>query len=153
MARGDSSTRTQAPHTLLIVDDERSLRFSIGEWARDAGWSPIEAASGREAFERLRERAADVVLLDLRLGDEDGMQVLKRLREEDPGRPVIMLTGHGTVEHAVRATKLGAYDFMMKPPNLDHLGVVVERALQHSRLSREVEHYRSGASGPPQIVG
>jgi DNA-binding NtrC family response regulator len=135
------------------VDDERSLRFSIGEWARDAGWNPIEAASGREAFERLRAQPADVVLLDLKLGDEDGMQVLKRLREDDPNRPVIMLTGHGTVEHAVRATKLGAYDFMMKPPNLDHLGVVVQRALEHSRLRREVEHYRAGSSGPPVIVG
>jgi DNA-binding NtrC family response regulator len=153
MVRGDSSTRTQTSHTLLIVDDERSLRFSIGEWARDQGWIPIEAASGREAFERLKSQPADVVLLDLKLGDEDGMQVLKRLREDDPDRPVIMLTGHGTVEHAVRATRLGAYDFMLKPPLLDHLGVVVQRALEHARLRREVDHYRAGSQGPPQIVG
>jgi len=153
MVKGDSSTRTQTTHTLLIVDDERSLRFSIGEWARDAGLQPIEAASASEAFERLREKAADVVLLDLKLGDEDGLQVLKRLREDDPSRPVILLTGHGTVEHAVRATKLGAYDFMLKPPNLDHLGVVVERALEHARLRGEVQHYRQGVAGPPAVIG
>jgi two-component system nitrogen regulation response regulator NtrX len=64
-----------------------------------------------------------------------------------------MLTGHGTVEHAVRATRLGAYDFMLKPPLLDHLGVVVQRALEHARLRREVDHYRTGSQGPPQIVG
>jgi len=151
--KGDSSTRTQTMNTLLIVDDERSLRFSIGEWARDNGLLPIEAASSSEAFERLRERGADVVLLDLKLGDEDGLQVLKRLREDDPNRPVILLTGHGTVEHAVRATKLGAYDFMLKPPNLDHLGVVVERALEHARLRGEVQHYRQGAAGPPAVIG
>ena len=153
MAKGDSSTHTQPAHTLLIVDDERSLRFSIGEWARDAGLEPLEAVTGREALDRLREQAVDVVLLDLRLGDEDGLQVLKRLREEDPAVPVILLTGHGTVEHAVRATKLGAYDFMLKPPDLDHLGVVVQRAIEHSRLRREVEHLRGTQEREVRLIG
>jgi two-component system response regulator HydG len=151
MARGDTPTRTSvAPNTLLIVDDERSLRFSIGEWARDAGFQPLEAPNGREAIERVREGVVDLVLLDLKLGDEDGLQVLKRLRDEDPALPVVMLTGHGGVEHAVKATKLGAYDFMLKPPDLDHLGVVLARALEHSRLRREVEHYRGAAQ--PEVV-
>src|SRR5258706_10154264 len=124
MAKGESPTHTQAPCTLLVVDDERSLRFTIGEWARDLGFTPLEAATGAEALERLREQAVDVVLLDLRLTNEDGMEVLKRLREDDPTLPVVMLTGHGGVEHAVQAIKLGAYDFMQKPPDLDHLGVL-----------------------------
>jgi len=153
MVRGDNPTRTEAPNTLLVVDDERSLRFSIGEWARDLGWRALEAASGAEAFERLREQRADVVLLDLKLGDEDGLRVLQKLRDEDPGRPVIMLTGHGGVDHAVKATKLGAYDFMLKPPSLEHLGLIVQRALEHSRLSQEVRHYREGAGGPPRVIG
>src|SRR5512134_2829022 len=84
MAKGDNSTRVQTAHTLLIVDDEPSLRFSIGEWARDSGLNALEAGDGREALEQLRERGADVVLLDLKLGDEDGLQVLRRLKEEDP---------------------------------------------------------------------
>ncbi|HEV2104235.1 MAG TPA: sigma-54 dependent transcriptional regulator [Candidatus Eisenbacteria bacterium] len=153
MAKGDSPTRLAAPQTLLIVDDERSLRFSIGEWARDAGFAPIEAANGREALEAARERGADAVLLDLRLGDEDGLQILKQLHEADPQLPVVMLTGHGSVEHAVRAIRLGAYDFMLKPPDLGHLGVVLGRALEHARLRREVAHLRRSAGGAQPIVG
>jgi DNA-binding NtrC family response regulator len=153
MAKGDSSTRVQSAQTLLIVDDERSLRFSIGEWARDAGYAPLEAANSREALEAVREQGVDAVLLDLKLGDEDGLKVLKQLRETDPTLPVVMLTGHGSVEHAVRAIKIGAYDFMLKPPDLDHLGVVLERALEHARLRREVDHLRAAAPSAQPIVG
>ena len=153
MAKGDSMTRTQGAQTLLIVDDERSLRFSIGEWARDMGYAPLEASSGREALELVREHGADAVLLDLRLGDEDGLKILKQIRDADPTMPVVMLTGHGTVEHAVRAIKIGAYDFMLKPPDLDHLGVVLERAIEHARLRREVDHLRASAPSAQPILG
>jgi DNA-binding NtrC family response regulator len=153
MAKGETPTQTQGTHALLVVDDERSLRFTIGEWARDAGFQPLEAADGAQALERVREQQVDVVVLDLRLEQEDGMDVLRRLREEDPALPVIVLTGHGTVEHAVRATRLGAYDFMLKPPDLDHLGVVVHRALEHARLQREVAHWRAAPVGEQQMIG
>src|SRR5437867_3539569 len=113
MARGASPTQTQSTHTLLVVDDERSLRFSIGEWARDVGYQALEAAGGAEALEFVRDQSVDVVLLDLKLGGEDGMEVLRRVREEDPILPVVILTGHGGVEHAVQATKLGAHDFVL----------------------------------------
>src|SRR5215831_899448 len=163
MAKGDIPTHSavnehraavQTAHTLLIVDDEPSLRFSIGEWARDSGLAALEAADGREALDQIRDRGADVVLLDLKLGEEDGLQVLRRIREEDPSLPVIMLTGHGGVEHAVQATRLGAYDFIeKKPPYLEHLEVVVRRALEHSRLKREVEHLRSTGTVELPILG
>ncbi|HTR97974.1 MAG TPA: sigma-54 dependent transcriptional regulator [Candidatus Acidoferrales bacterium] len=153
MAKGDSPTRAQNAETLLIVDDERSLRFSIGEWARDMGFTPLEVGGGREALDAVRENGADAVLLDLRLGDEDGLKVLKAIRELDPLVPVVMLTGHGTVEHAVRAIKMGAYDFMLKPPDLDHLGVVLERALEHARLKREVDHLRATSPSAQPLVG
>src|SRR5262245_3189937 len=113
MARGESPAGTQAAQTLLVVDDEKNLRLGLSEWARDIGFLPVEAASGREALEAVREQNVDVVLLDLRLQNEDGLDVLKRLRDEEPSLPVIMLTGHGSFEHAVQATKLGAYDFML----------------------------------------
>jgi DNA-binding NtrC family response regulator len=142
MARGESPTRAETAHTLLIVDDERSLRFSISEWARDTGFHPLEAMSGREALERVHEQPVGAVLLDLKLGSEDGLEVLKRLRQEDPALPIIMLTGHGSLQHAVEATRLGAFDFMVKPPDLDHLGVVLERAIEHARLRREVDVHR-----------
>jgi two-component system nitrogen regulation response regulator NtrX len=153
MAKGDSPTQTQAARTVLIVDDERTLRFSLGEWARDAGFHPLEAASESEALERLRDHEVDVVVLDLKLGDEDGLQVLRRLREQDPALPVVMLTGHGTVEHAVRATKLGAYDFVLKPPDLEHLEVVLRRAMEHARLRREVEHLRGAGAEAQPLLG
>jgi len=147
-------TQTGAPATLLIVDDERTLRFTIGEWARDAGFRAVEAENGRDAVTAVREQGVDVVLLDLKLGNEDGLQVLKRLREEDSALPVIMLTGHGGVQHAVEAIRIGAYDFVeKKPPYLEHLEVVVRRALEHARLRREVDHHRSGGNEPPQLLG
>src|SRR5689334_24852497 len=153
MAKGDSSTRAPSKGTLLVVDDERTLRFSIGEWARDEGYSPLEAASGREALELARERGIDAVVLDLKLADEDGLRVLRELRDSDPGLPVVMLTGHGTVEQAVRAIQLGAYDFMVKPPDLGHLGVVLDRALEHARLQLEVSRLRESATGKLEIIG
>jgi len=151
MAKGELPTRTQSSHALLIVDDERSLRFSIGEWARDSGYTAIEAAGGEQALEAVRDGAADAVLLDLKLGGEDGIEVLKRLRAEDDALPVIMLTGHGSIAHAVEATRLGAFDFMVKPPDLDHLGVVVARAIEHTRLRREVSGLRREKL--PSLVG
>jgi len=153
MARDASPSATRTVHKLLIVDDERSLRFSLGEWARDLGYEPLEASSAVEALQQVREHAVQVVLLDLKLGPDDGIELLQRLREEDPHLPVIMITGHGTVEHAVRATRLGAYDFMLKPPNLDHLAVVVDRAIQHARLKREVEHHRSAPGRGREMIG
>ena len=81
------------------------------------------------------------------------MQVLRRLREVDPVLPVVMLTGHGTVEHAVRATRLGAYDFVLKPPDLEHLEVVLRRAMEHAHLRREVDHLRAGAAVSATLLG
>ncbi len=153
MGKGDSPTQTQSARTILIVDDERSLRFSLGEWARDAGFHPLEATNEGEALERVRDHEVDAVVLDLKLADEDGIQVLRRLRELDPALPVVMLTGHGTVEHAVRATRLGAYDFVLKPPDLEHLEVVLRRAMEHARLRREVDHLRSGAGAAQPLLG
>jgi two-component system response regulator AtoC len=153
MAKGDSSTRAPSKGTLLVVDDERTLRFSIGEWARDEGYAPLEAASGREALELARERGIDAVVLDLKLADEDGLRVLRELKDSDPTLPVVMLTGHGTVEQAVRAIQLGAYDFMLKPPDLAHLGLVLERALEHARLRQEVSRLRQSGAGRVEIVG
>ena len=142
MVRGEAPTQTSNAPTLLIVDDERSLRFTIGEWARDTGFQALEAAGAGEAMRLVRESPVDAVLLDLKLGDDDGMHVLREMRREDPALPVVMLTGHGTIEHAVRATRLGAWDFILKPPDLDRLGVVLRRALEHANLQREVQRLR-----------
>jgi DNA-binding NtrC family response regulator len=143
MAKGDAPTQTASSLSILIVDDERSIRFGITEWARDAGYTPFEAASGREALERLREHTVDAIILDLRLGDVDGLQVLKRIREEDTGTPVIMLSAHASFDHVVQAIKLGAFWFLSKPLDTDQLGALLQLALENARLKREVELHRS----------
>ncbi|MBI1799778.1 MAG: sigma-54-dependent Fis family transcriptional regulator [Candidatus Eisenbacteria bacterium] len=140
MAKGETGIRSAT--RLLIVDDERSIRFGIGEWARDAGYEPIEASSGREALERVREQEVDAVVLDLKLGDMDGLQVLKRVREIDPEIPVVMLSAHATFDHVVQAVQSGAFWFLSKPLDNDALGALLERALETAKLRREVEEHR-----------
>ena len=142
MPKGEPETHAQTAHTLLIVDDERSIRFGISEWARDAGYEPLEASSGREALERLREQPVDAVILDLKLGDMDGLQVLRRLREDDAAVPVIMLSAHASFDHVVQAIKAGAFWFLPKPLDNDQLGALLEVALDNARLRREVEIHR-----------
>ena len=142
MPKGEPETHTQTAHTLLIVDDERSIRFGISEWARDAGYQPFEAATGREALEQLKEQPVDAIVLDLRLGDMDGLQVLRRLREDDPTVPVIMLSAHASFDHVVQAIKAGAFWFLPKPLDNDQLGALLELAIENARLRREVEAHR-----------
>jgi DNA-binding NtrC family response regulator len=133
------------PHSatrLLIVDDERSIRFGIGEWARDAGYEPLEASSGREALEIIREQVVDAVVMDLKLGDMDGLQVLSRLRELEPQLPVVMLSAYATFDHVIQAVQNGAFWFLAKPLENEALGALLQRALENSRLRREVEQHR-----------
>ena len=138
--KGETGVRSAT--RLLIVDDERSIRFGIGEWARDAGYEPLEASSGREALEIIREQAVDAVVMDLKLGDMDGLQVLARLRELEPQLPVVMLSAYATFDHVIQAVQNGAFWFLAKPLENDALGALLQRALENSRLRREVEEHR-----------
>jgi DNA-binding NtrC family response regulator len=116
--------------------------------ARDAGYEALEAASGREALDQLKERPVDAVVLDLKLGDMDGLQVLKRLREDDPTLPVVMLSAHATFDHVVQAIQSGAFWFLSKPLDNDQLGALLERALENGRLKREVDEHRKEKTQP-----
>jgi DNA-binding NtrC family response regulator len=144
-----------ASATILVVDDEALIRWSLVERLRGEGYDVIEAETGREALDKARD-GVDLVLLDYRLPDTDGVSVLKRLKEHDPDVLVILLTAYASVETAVEAMKIGAYHFANKPFNLDDVAATVEKALETTRLRREVRLLRASQAQPyslERIVG
>ena len=126
-----------APH-ILVVDDERDIRELVKEILEDEGYEVSVANNGQEARRARRTRRPDLILLDIWMPDIDGITLLKEWSlEGDLGSPVIMISGHGTVETAVEATRLGAYDFIEKPLSLAKLLLVVKRAIEADKLQRE----------------
>ena len=141
--------------TVLVVDDEALIRWSLTERLKSEGYDVLEAETGRGALDKLPE-GVDLVLLDYRLPDTDGVTILRQIKEFDQDILVILLTAYATVETAVEAMKLGAYHFANKPFNLDDVAAMVERALETTRLRREVRQYRTNAARPyslQRVVG
>jgi two-component system response regulator AtoC len=141
--------------TILVVDDEALIRWSLAERLKSEGYEVLEAETGAAALEQLPE-GVDLVLLDYKLPDTDGVSVLRAIKEFDQDILVILLTAYASVEMAVEAMKLGAYHFAHKPFNLDEVVATVERALETTRLRREVRQYRANAARPyslKSIVG
>ncbi len=127
---------------LLVVDDEASHRMMIEAVLQDVGWLVEEAESGEEALQILEETRPSVVLLDMRMPGMGGQETLQKILEIHPGLPVIMLTAHGTVDSAVEAMKLGAYDYLSKPADNDELIAVLDKAWEYSRLIVENDKLR-----------
>ncbi len=122
---------------IVIADDERNTREGL-KWAIEGkGVEVSVAADGQEALDILATRDVDLVIADLKMPKVDGMELLHRIKEDYAGTEVIVLTGHGTVESAVEAMKIGAYDYVMKPVNLDELNLLVERALMLRSMKEE----------------
>ncbi|MDR3114155.1 MAG: sigma-54 dependent transcriptional regulator [Treponema sp.] len=149
---------------LLVVDDEKNIREGLAASLEMDGYEVVTAAQGDEGWKRFQKGDLDLVITDLRMAGLSGEDLLKRITAESPGIPVIVLTGHGTVETAVAAMRNGAYDFLTKPVNLDRLSLLVKRALQnrelmlkHRRMEEELERHKQfetiiGTSGPMRRV-
>jgi DNA-binding NtrC family response regulator len=125
---------------LLVVDDEKNIREGLAEYLELDGYTVVTAAQGDEAWKRFQKGDIDLVISDLRMPGLSGEELLKRVVAENPGIPVIILTGHGSVDGAVAAIRLGAYDFLTKPPNLEHLSFIVKRALANRELALKHRH-------------
>ena len=132
---------------VLVVDDEQLIRWSLTERLRADGHEVLEAATAAEALEKAHT-GVDLVLLDYKLPDEDGLSVLRKIRELDPDTLVIMLTAHKGVETVVVAMKAGAFDYATKPFDLEDVAVRVSHALETTRLRRELRTLKDSLSRP-----
>jgi two-component system, NtrC family, nitrogen regulation response regulator NtrX len=135
---------------LLIVDDEAGIRETLAGILEDEGYSADGAATAAEAQARLARESFDLVLLDVWLPDRDGLELLAEVRDADPELPVIVISGHANVDAAVKAIRLGAYDFLEKPLSLSRVVLTVANALERHRLTRELRQLadRAGRSEP-----
>ena len=142
-------------HDILIVDDEADIRMLMSGVLKDEGYATRDAADSTQALRELHARQPTLVVLDIWLQDSelDGIGILKQLRAEMPSVPVVMISGHGTIETAVEAIKIGAYDFIEKPFKSDRLLLVVARAIEAALLRRENEELKLRAGGDLDLVG
>lgn len=138
---------------ILVVDDEASIVQSLSGVLEDEGYQVLSAGSGEEALKEIRKEPPDLVLLDIWLPGMDGLTVLERLKRTSPWIPVIIISGHGNIETAVKATRMGACDFVEKPLSIERILVSVQNALQISRLEAENRLWRQKAEKHYDITG
>ncbi|MBF0461143.1 MAG: sigma-54-dependent Fis family transcriptional regulator [Magnetococcales bacterium] len=146
-------------HTILIVDDEESIRTSLRGILEDERYTVLEASSGEAALEILEKQPVSSVLLDIWMEGIDGVETLRRIKTHGIGKelnadvPIIMMSGHGTIETAVTATKEGAYDFLEKPLSLDRILLLLERSIREWLLIRENRLLRARVDSAPPMIG
>jgi len=140
---------------ILIVDDEADIREGVSGILSDEGHQTRTAKNSDEALAAIEQRRPHLIFLDIWMQGSrlDGLQLLEVIKEQHPNLPVVMISGHGNIETAVSAIRLGAYDFIEKPFKADRLVLVAERALETSRLKREVSELRNRTGATNRIVG
>ncbi|HYQ61371.1 MAG TPA: sigma-54 dependent transcriptional regulator, partial [Desulfatiglandales bacterium] len=139
--------------TVLIVDDEESIIQSLQGILTDEGFEVISAGSGSAALEKIDEVIPDIVLLDIWMPGMDGIETLIKIKESHSELQVVMMSGHGTIETAVKATKLGAYDFIEKPLSIEKLLLVINNAVGYSRLEEEIHLLREQTKDKYNLTG
>jgi two-component system, NtrC family, nitrogen regulation response regulator NtrX len=139
--------------TILVVDDEESIRQSLSGILMDEGFEVLTAGSGEEAIRLAEEEMPNLILLDIWLPGMDGIEALKYIKTEFPVIPVIMMSGHGTIETAVKATKLGAFDFIEKPLSLEKVILIINHALDMLRLEEENKSLKQKLTHNYELTG
>lgn len=124
---------------VLIVDDEKVTRLTISEFLEESGFSAVEAAGGREALKIFARERPSAVLLDLKMPEMDGDEIMQELKKIDPAVPIIIVTGYGDIPTAVKMIKLGAYDFLIKPIEFERLIFVLKRGMEKYDLEKRVK--------------
>ena len=141
---------------ILIVDDEKLIRWSFRQHLEKEGYEVLVAASGEESLEIVKQELPDLALLDIRLPNMNGIEVLHQIKEINPGTLAIMMTAHGAIETAVQAMKAGAYDYLSKPIQLEELSLMIKKGLNVLRLQEEINwlrHFESDQFDSLQIIG
>lgn len=141
------------PKRILVVDDEASIRESISGILSDEGFDPVCAENAEQGLDLVEDERVDLVLLDIWMPGMDGLEALKHIKETKANLPVIMISGHGNIETAVQATKMGAFDFIEKPPSYDKIVLAINNALHLSQLEEENMILRQNAEKKTKLIG
>ncbi|MCW3080235.1 sigma-54 dependent transcriptional regulator [Segetibacter sp.] len=139
--------------TILIVDDERAIRKTLTEILGFEGYKIEEAADGEEGLKKFQAATYDVVLCDIKMPKVDGLEFLSKATASNPDVPVIMISGHGTIETAVEAVKKGAFDFISKPPDLNRLLITIRNAIDKNKLVKEAKVLKRRVSKVQEMIG
>ncbi len=138
---------------ILVTDDEKSIRNTLREILEFEGYQVEEAENGRQAIEKVKSEPIDLMILDIKMKGMDGIEVLEKSKEIKTELPIIMISGHGTIKIAVEATKIGAFDFIEKPPDLNRLLISVRNALSQNELVEENRRIRTELNEVREMVG
>jgi DNA-binding NtrC family response regulator len=139
--------------TILVVDDDPDIRDILSETLSSLGSRVITAANGQQCLDKVDKEAPELMLLDIEMPVKNGLDVLKELRQRGRDTTAIMITAYGTIERAVQAMKEGAFDFITKPFDLDHIALTVEKALERERLKRGLERFTEEAGQRYRMIG
>jgi two-component system, NtrC family, nitrogen regulation response regulator NtrX len=139
--------------SILIIDDEKAIRKTLSEILSYEGYKLEEAGDGEEGLKKIKEKDYDVVLCDIKMPKIDGIEFLEKAKELNPDIPIIMISGHGTIETAVEAVKKGAYDYISKPPDLNRLLITIRNAMDKTSLVAETKVLKRRVSRMQEMVG
>src|SRR6476659_892393 len=139
--------------SILIIDDEKAIRKTLSEILSYEGYKIDEAADGEEGLKKLREKEFDVVLCDIKMPKVDGIEFLEKSKDINGDTPIIMISGHGTIETAVEAVKKGAYDYISKPPDLNRLLITIRNAMDKNQLVAETKVLKRKVSKVQEMIG